>query len=212
MKRAIIKPDEHVFIGGRTGSGKSFLVRKYLAGFENVVVLDTKGTVEWPEISKEEKTLVRCLTDLSRVETPKIIYRPVWEEHTQAHFNSFFQWCYMRQNCVVWVDEVFTVSPNPQVLPPYYRAILTQGRELGVAAWSLSQRPAGISALPISEASHFFIFDLNMPQDRRKIVDVTGVTEFYQKPGKYNFWYYHVTGMDYAVKARLVERRGTRNG
>ena len=38
-----IKSSEHVFIAGRTGSGKTFLAETYLASFPNVIVLDTKG-------------------------------------------------------------------------------------------------------------------------------------------------------------------------
>ena len=43
MKQGVIKKGEHVFVAGRTGSGKTFLVKKYL---ENsvlpVYVLDIK--------------------------------------------------------------------------------------------------------------------------------------------------------------------------
>lgn len=202
----VIKPNQHVFVAGRTGSGKTFLARKYLAGYRNVVVLDTKGTTNWPEIPPDEITLVRNIKYLPAATTPKIIYRPVWEEMDGQYYNEFFRWCYRRRNTVVWVDEAMSVSPSPFKIPDYYKAILTRGRELNVAVWSLTQRPSGIAQVIISESTHFFVFDLNMPQDRDKLAEVTGATEFLDKPGKYKFWYFHVE-QDHAVKAQLVERQ-----
>lgn len=205
----VIKPSEHVFIAGRTGSGKTFLARKYLNRYKNVVALDTKGTLVWPEVPEEELTLVTRLADLGGVKTPKIIYRPDWQEIELEFYNEFFRWCYMRGNTIVWIDEAMSVCPNPMRIPDYYKAILTRGRELQVAAWSLTQRPSGIPQVIMSEATHFFVFDLNMPQDRAKLAEVTGAEELLEKPstkyGDYSFWYYNVN-RDRAVPARLVER------
>jgi hypothetical protein len=137
-----------------------------------------------------------------KAKTSKIIYRPSWEEMNMETFNAFFKWCFMRGQTIVWVDEVMSITPNPSVIPDYYKAILTRGRELGVSVWSLTQRPSGISQLPISEASHIFGFDLNMPQDREKIAKVTGAPEFLEKPGKYLFWHYFVEN-EHATLATL---------
>lgn len=201
----VIKPSEHVFIAGRTGSGKTWFARKYLAGYENVVALDTKGTLTWPEAG-EDVTLTTRLMELPEIETSKIIYRPSWDEMEEDFYNKFFQWVYRRRNTIVWIDEVMSICPNPHKIPDYYKACLTRGRELQIGVWSLTQRPSGIPQVIISESTHFIIYDLNMPQDRQKLVETTGATELYEKPGKYIFWYYHVEA-DRAIKAKLVERR-----
>lgn len=206
MNGVTIKTSEHVFVAGRTGSGKTFLARKYLCQYPHVVVLDTKGMTDWPEVPRSELTLVTKLEQLGDVDTPKIIYRPGWDEMTDEYYNEFFRWVYRRKNTIVWVDEAMSVTPNPHKIPDYYKAILTRGRERNTAVWSLTQRPSGIAQIIMSEATHFFIFDLNLPQDREKIVDVTGATEIYQKPGKYKFWYYNVA-REKAILAQLVERR-----
>jgi len=210
-KQKIIAPNEHVFIGGKTGSGKTFLAKKYLAGYPNVVALDTKGTLNWDEIKKEDLVIVKHLRELSFVTKQKIIYRPVWEEMTPEYYDKFFKWCYKRRNCIVWVDEAMSVSPNPYRIPEYYKAILTRGRELNVAVWSLSQRPSGIANVIMSESTHFFIFDLNMPADRLKLAEITGCREILDKPSggkggmeKFAFWYFNVEE-DRPVKAKLVE-------
>lgn len=223
QKKRIIPVNEHVFIPGRTGSGKTFLAKKYLANYQNVVVLDTKGLVSWPEIpdtewTGEEKEILKNngknenlsmvfkLKDLETADTPKIIYRPPWEELEEEYFNAFFQWIYRRKNTIVWVDEVMSVCPNPHKIPEFYKAILTRGRQRKTAVWSLTQRPSGIPQIIMSESTHFFVFDLNLPQDREKLVEVTGAVELYEKPGKYVFWYYHVE-TEKAYKAKIVERR-----
>jgi hypothetical protein len=206
-----IRDSEHVFIAGRTGTGKTVCARQYLTGFKYVVALDTKGKLRWPEIEPKDVTVVKHLKDLPDVQTPKIIYRPVWNELDSDYYNEFFRWCYKRENTVVWVDEVMGVCKSPFDIPDYYRAILTRGRELHVAVWSLTQRPSGIPQLIISEATHLFVYDLNLPQDRAKLVDVTGAEELSLRPNivsgkKYSFWYYHVEAEN-ARLARLVERR-----
>lgn len=204
-----VKPNEHVFVAGRTGTGKTWLARKYLSNYQNVVALDTKGTLVWPEVPKEELTVITSLTELDGVKTSKIIYRPIWEEMEFDFYNQFFRWCYMRRNTIVWVDEAMSVCPNPMKIPEFYKAILTRGRELNTAAWSLTQRPSGLPQVILSEATHFFVFDLNLPQDREKLVETTGAEEFYERPsqyGKYAFWYFRVDN-DHAVPARLVEKR-----
>lgn len=212
---ARILPSEHVFIAGQTGSGKSYLAERYLAGFPYVVMLDTKGEMLdrwlqrkkplWVGVPDDEVTLVQHLEEIDKVDTPKIIYSPSFEELNEEYYNAFFQWCYFRRNTVVWVDEAMSVSPNPHRIPEYYKAILTRGRSRNTAVWSLTQRPKGIANVIMSEATHFFVFRLQMEQDRERIADITGAPEFYEIPPKYHFWYFR-QGMERPILARLVER------
>ena len=201
-----IPHDQHVFIAGRTGSGKTYLAQKYLAGYEHVFVLDTKGTIDWPEVPRDEITIVKHLKSVLKVKTSKCIYQPVAEELELDFYDQFFKFIYNRGNTIVWIDEVMSVTPHAQKIPFWYKAILTRGRELGVSAWSLTQRPAGINLLPISEASHLIAFDLNLPQDRKRISEVSGAPEFLDKPGQYKFWYYNVRN-NKAILAQLKEAK-----
>lgn len=226
IKPTQIPPNEHVFIGGRTGTGKTWTARKYLTGYTHVAVLDTKGEFAWPEVgfhrlvtkgkngtpdiiryrndNPEGITLVTHLADMAKVKTDKIIYRPAWEELNLAFYNSFYEWIYRRRNTVVFTDEAMSVSPNPSVIPEYYKACLTRGRELGIGVWSASQRPSGIAQIIISESNHILAFDLNMPQDRKKLAEISGAPEFLEKPGHFKFWYYNVN-QENAILAQLKE-------
>lgn len=193
---SIIQANEHVFVAGKTGTGKTFFVKKYLANYKNVTVLDTKGLIDWNEIPDEEVSIIKNIKDIYHLDTPKIIYRPCWEEMNQECYNEFFKFVYESGEMIVWIDEVMSIATN-NVIPEFYKACLTRGREMNIGVWSLTQRPSTIPVLTMSESKHFIIFDLNMPQDRERITLITGQPEFLSKPSKksgekYSFWYHNV--------------------
>lgn len=205
----VVGRGEHVFVAGGTGSGKTFLAAEYLRPYNNVVVLDTKGMFgNWDDMDDKELTVVERLHELPAVKTPKIIYRPIFQELTQEFYNSFFQWVYLRRNTIVLLDEAMQVTPSPSVVPEWLRGCLQRGRQLSVGIWSLTQRPKNISPLLISEATHLFIFRLNLNQDREKLVEVTGCNEFYVKPPQHTFWYLNMfRDAQTARKGKLVVKR-----
>ncbi len=203
----MVKTSEHVFIAGRTGSGKTYLAKNYLARYPIVFVLDVKGTFRWTEAGDEVEY---CFTfsELVRVAGAKdfpgkMVYQPVFEELNEDAFNNFFQFCYLRGNCIAYVDEVMSVTPSPLKIPEYMRAILTRGRELGVGLWALTQRPTSIPLITMSEASHFFVFALNLEKDRQRLVEITACKELEEKPGRFEFWYYNIY-QEKPVLAKIV--------
>lgn len=197
---------EHVFIPGRTGSGKTFLARNYLANYPRVIVLDTKGTLEWPEVSSSEVIIITHLEELPKAiaRYSKVIYKPAFEELNYPFYEEFYKFCYLLGDVIVWTDEVMQVCPNSQKIPEYFKGIMTRGRELRVAAWNLTQRPSTIPLVTMSECTHVFAFDLNMKEDRKRLVEVTEQTEFYQKPGYRVFWYYNMAGDDRPYRGQLI--------
>lgn len=194
-----IPTDEHVFIAGKTGSGKSYLAEIYLAGYDHVVMLDTKGqSLERRKKGKElwyglregkDFVLVETLEEVEEARTNKIIYCPSPEEQTEEHYDALMKWVYERENTILWIDELMQVAPSPTKYPFHLRALMTRGRSKEATVWACTQRPATIPIDVFNNSSHFFIFDLNIPADRDRIVKATGCPEFYEKPGKYNFWY-----------------------
>lgn len=195
-----ILTSHHVTIPGMTGCGKSHLAESYLSQFPKVVKLDTKGeTVDklskginpWPLVNPKELTVVTKLEDLiENDDSPYLIYNPVHDELNPDYYDAFFQWAYYHRNITVWVDEVMEVLDSPQKILKWYKAILTRGRYFDVGLWQLTQRPMGIPPLCISQSTHVFCFDLQLDQDRKKVSDVTGVSDFLIKPEGHNFWYW----------------------
>lgn len=209
-----IPSNKHVLVCGMTGTGKSYLCEHYTKGFEYVVKLDTKGETDerllqglsaWEGLEENKDfTIVRNIEELDEVETKKIIYVPDYDEQNEETFNRFFRWCFDRTNTVIWIDELMSIG-SVQKYPRELGRVMTQGRSKNVGVWACTQRPSGIPSIVPSNCSYFFVFDMTLPQDRKKLVDVTGMLEMYELPHDYNFWYYKM-GERKTVKAVLVNK------
>ncbi|MFO6595593.1 ATP-binding protein [Bacillus cereus] len=174
--------------------------------------LDTKGEVHERRKKKEpiwrglvegkDYTVVERLADIDDVETRKIIYAPIFEEQEQEYYDKLMKWVYMRENTILWIDELMEVCPSHFKYPPYLKGLMTRGRSKEATVWACTQRPAEIPAIVMGNATHFFIFDMNLPQDREKIAKTTGAMKFLEKPGYRKFWYFR-SGWDEPVLAEL---------
>lgn len=195
-----INDDEHILISGMTGCGKTVLAEVYAAGFENVIKIDTKqeydsrvddGEEPWRGlIEGEDYTVCRSLQEVLNSDFAKIIYVVPWNEQEEEYYNQLFKYCFEQGNITVWVDEVMTVCDSPQKIPRFLKAILTAGRSRRARFLGCTQRPTGIPAIIPANITHFFTFALNQPQDRKKMVEITGCQTLYNRPDKYYFYYY----------------------
>lgn len=208
-----IKTDEHVFIAGMTGSGKSYFAETYLRGYEHVIKLDTKREFEerrrsdispWRGLKEgRDFTVIEHLEDLPYIDTPKIIYAPVYEELNNEFYNEFFRFCFERQNTIVWIDELMGIT-SAQIIPDQLKRVITQGRSKNVAVWACTQRPAGIPQIIPANCTHVVGFTLRLEADRKRMVGLTGCPEFMEDLDDYQFWYYRV-GMKHAQRSILVD-------
>lgn len=166
--------DRATFVG-QTGSGKTTLARTLLAYRPYVVVLDVKGTLNWPGYR-----IVRTLPKLSAIDPEtdtRIIYRPDFSElRSPELIDPFFEWVYRRHNTTVYIDETAGVTQGDQY-PYHYGACFMRGRELGVEVWSATQRPIRIPQIALSEAEHVYAFRLRMPQDRARVESVASISQ-----------------------------------
>lgn len=201
----VIKPNEHVFLSGRTQSGKTYCARAYLAGFKNVIVLDIKGLFDFKGFVDDVPIYDR-LDDLLSFGEGKAIYRPRFEELTPDYYNRFFQWIYNRKNTIVYVDELMGVCENASDVPPYAKAILTRGMERNTAMWASTQRPKTIPLVFMSEATHFFIFRLQLDVDKKRVQEIIPADEIMQDIPLHKFWYYN-HNLDKPIYAELVIRK-----
>ncbi|MED1170207.1 ATP-binding protein [Bacillus paranthracis] len=194
-----IPTDQHVFIAGKTGSGKSFLAEVYLAGYDHVIMLDTKGqSLErrkkgenlWDGLKEgKDFVLVETLEEVAEARTKKIIYCPIPEEQDEEHYDALMKWVYERENTILWIDELMQVCPSPSKYPYHMKHLYQRGRFVDSVVWACTQRPATIPSDIMSNSTHFFIFDLNKVADRKRVADDLGSDMFMDKPGYRNFWY-----------------------
>lgn len=207
-----IPTDKHVFVTGMTGTGKSYLAETYLTGYEYVVKLDTKnetaerlraGESAWRNLEQDKDfEICRDVNKLDDCECKKIIFVPEYDDQTEDVFNQFFRWCFERENTIVWVDELMSIG-SANRCPKELGRIYQQGRSKNVAIWACSQRPSGVPLIATGNSSYFFVFDLGLSQDRKRMVEATGCEVMNELPGGFNFWYYKM-GDRLCTKAVLV--------
>ena len=196
-----IRPSEHVFICGGTGSGKSVLADVYTAGMtETVIKIDIKndtyarrmnGEPVWRGlVENEDFEVVESLQAVKNSEFRKVVYVPPFEEQTQEIYDELCQYVYNETNTRLWIDELMLFTDGPQKYPPFLKAILVSGRSRNSTVLCCTQRPMGIPTICIANCQHFVVFRMNLDQDRKKMVDVTGCPRFLEPPPKYAFWYY----------------------
>lgn len=205
----MILPDEHVFICGATGSGKTVLAKSYLSRYDQVIVLDCKGTFKFEPFLTLDKDYVRYETikDFNKKQKfDKIVYRPNIYENNVDFYDKFFEYCYNRRNTIVLIDEAMSVCTSYKI-PFYYKACLTRGRELGVSCWNCTQRPSGVNQLIMTESMHWFIFRLNAATDRKKLVECSGNDLLNSNIKGHDFIYYNADKNN-LVKSRLNFQRG----
>lgn len=205
--------DRHVLIAGMTRSGKSFLCEEYLARYRYVVKFDTKHEVDerrkkregiWSTlVENKDFTVTNHYEELEGIETDKIIYAPSFDEMEDDIYNEFFRWIYERENTILWIDELMSFT-TANSYPSELKRLMIMGNSKNIAVWNCTQRPSGIPSIVTANVSYIFCFNLNLPNDRKKLVDITGCQEMLQMPGGHNFWYYGM-GDTKAVKAVLVK-------
>ena len=210
-----IKPSEHAFIAGKTGTGKSFLAEVYLAGFDRVIKLDTKNEAEerrmkgkplWRGLEEYvDFEVCNTLAEVMHSEFHHIIYVPAPEEMNIEGYNAFLEYCYNEKNVTIWIDELMSVCENAQRYPLALKTVMTRGRSRNVSIWACTQRTLDNPAIVLANTTHFFIFPLQLDQDRKKIMAATGCPEFGEIPDrtdKHVFFYYR-DGSDAPVRAKL---------
>lgn len=213
--------DEHVFVGGITGSGKSFWLRNYLAKRPRVLKLDSKGEAlvdlkmkknPWPEVHPQLLSVVTDFEKLKRHDwksRPYAIYVPSFDElDDDSFYNEFFRWSFLsnqdpRKPLVNWVDELKDPVPTPHTIPRYLKALYQKGRFVNNTVWAASQEPRHLHSMCLSQPTHIVAFDLPRIEDRKRLADNTGCPEFTELPTGYNFWYFR-RGWRSAVKGVLV--------
>lgn len=191
--------DEHVFVCGGTGSGKTMLCEVYLANVDSMVIkLDSKlealeklkkGVPIWYSLKNEDIQIIERLEELPHVTKNRVIYCPIPEEMNSDFYNELGEWVYKKGDCILWIDEMMSVADSPQRYPFSLKKLYTRGRFINAVVWCCTQRPMDIPTIILANTEHYFIFNTPLPQDRKKIVDSTGCSEFWSLLDKFQFRY-----------------------
>lgn len=170
------KQTNRVFVCGMTGSGKSELMKRLLATRESVLIFDAKDEINprngWHGYKRFTK-----IQRMAWANPLRGVYSPNIHElvNPRCH-EAFFYLGFKRRNTIIYVDEAYAVTDG-QELPFWYKTAITRGRSRGIEVWSASQRPIDIPQFLMSESENKYIFYLEMPQDVKKVREMTGIED-----------------------------------
>lgn len=185
---------ERGLIVGHTGSGKTALStwlneRRPRAP---IVIYDTKGEPKFDALPRSAAT--PDLGDVERLldvpELDYVIWRPEArtandpEELDDALLHHYDNW-----QADAHLDELRSFH-NRGHAGPGLMALYTRGRSRGIGTLGGVQRPAWISRDALSEAQHFYIFDMIDARDRKRMAEIVPNLADLERPPKYHFHYW----------------------
>lgn len=167
--------DQRAFVCGRTGSGKSYLARRWVRGWRSGVAVDHK----WNGIPPAELPGWQVVDGFRAAleawpRIPRIIVRPhPGDLERGAGYDELAQRV-LRAGWTGWYDdEVANVAPIGRILTGLER-LYGEGRARQVPVVVATQRPIGVHNKLLSEADHLVIFQLQLPGDRDKLASFAG--------------------------------------
>jgi len=190
------QPDEQLFVGGQKGSGKSTLIRKLLDRLpqnELCIVWDTKGEWKcrrsWQWWRREKVPHVRLPhTNVRLLRPATYIFRPRYPEYADPRNEKLLIGALKRGRCTLVIDEASDLSKGTYILPALGK-VIRQGRWKRVRLIIGSQRPAGISALCMTEATKVACFRLRKQDDRKRMAQEVDPAMAAMPPGRHDFWW-----------------------
>jgi len=159
-----ISPSQRAIFLGRTGSGKTYLASRLLMYQQNVIALDSKGTLKIPgfDLVRDPRKLA------SAAQRYNVVFRPPWN-FSPEELDKVFVWVLRRGHTLLYIDELYAVASEYTRPNSPLGGIVTRGRELGIGLWSATQRPSRIPLWILSEAEHSFVFSLRLKNDRLRV-------------------------------------------
>lgn len=185
MASIALKTDERVAIVGRTGAGKTYLAERLVRGLSRLVVIDPKGTLASWGLDDWSTTVRRELRRGEPVRA-RVVY-PL-----DGDFEPVLAEIYEAGNITVYIDEVYGIVPPGSRPGPYFTALYTRGRELGIGVWAATQRPTWVPLFVLSEADWLFVFKLQLDEDRRRLAEILGGDVLRPITDRHGMWIYNV--------------------
>lgn len=186
MQKISLRSDERVLICGKTGSGKTFLARYVTRSLSRLVVLDGKGTLSDWNLAPYDGDARRALMQNEPIRTRVIA--PLGVDNADF-WDEVLRVCFVSGNVTIYIDELYAVAPPNTRASNVLWSCYTRGRELGVGVWSSTQRPVWIPLFALSEAEHFFMFRLQLNDDRARMSEFMGADVLIPIRDLHGFYY-----------------------
>lgn len=192
----LIKPGTRTIIAGKTGCGKTTLA-KYLMLMRSVqhwVIFNPKHTVGYRDMPNSV-TLHKW--DAGKFANAMKNYRFVILNFTLAETNAEFMdsvllWIHDNyENIGICCDELYYMHDGGDAGNGLV-ALLTRGRERKQTFIGLTQRPRNVSLFCFTESDNIIMMQLNLKDDRKRMMDVSGNESFLTPIAKRHWRWYEV--------------------
>lgn len=165
MAELTLSNDLRVGAIGRTGSGKSFIMKQLLDKQSRVIIVDSKHQVNWPGYHLTSSPSAALLEK-------KVIFRPEGRI-TDAFWEDVMDVLHEDGGGILYIDELAEVC-TANTMPAGLRSIFRMGRELGVGCYWAAQSATEITNTAIRQSDVLILF-LNLgASDRDKLIKTCG--------------------------------------
>lgn len=199
------KSNQTILVVGKKRSGKSQFVKTVVWPYlQDCVLFDKK--FEHGDLASEKDVYIchniEGVEELWNRGIHKIVYQPY--DASQDNFNELCKLIFYKGNVTIWCDEVASIA-TPLNYPYYWGECMRLGQIRGIGVINVSQRPALIPSLCISEADIIVSFRLQLFKDAERICAIMGevyIEELLHLPDYY-FLMYDFRGVERCAPLEL---------
>jgi hypothetical protein len=189
---------KRALIAGRTGSGKSTLGNWLLTRSPgHWIILNPKWTAGYNKLPGIVTVKYKGPADNIKIMEACAKHHFVNVEPTSTAadadtLDDLILWIHENYNYVgLCVDELYSLHNNGRA-GPGLTGWLTRGRELKQSFIGLTQRPAWLSQFLFSESDYVGSMSLVLEKDRKRMVEMTGMSAFEQQQAPHYWMWYTV--------------------
>lgn len=179
-----LKPDDKVLIIGRTGCGKTTLVKHLLSSIKKYIIYDTVG--EYGDLAPEAENLLEFFEYIEAQE-PRLVYFT----DRDSEFDKICRIVYALSKTYFVVDEIDNFCKS-NYTPDYLTKVIRYGRKYNIGLIFVTRRPAEVSRLLTSQASKIISFTQHEPNDIKYLAPIIPGSERILTLPRFSLLYYDV--------------------
>lgn len=181
-----VDADEHLYLVGTTGSGKTEIGRFLLRNANRTMVLDPKWEFKL-ESYKYRNSLPIFWRDF------RIIHRPKRGQAGDVRMANLVMQAWKRKNIRIFVDELASIADFFPYTLMALSEVMRTGRSRKTTVWAATQRPRWTPRLFLSEARAIIAFPLMLEEDRKYVAGMIG-PKAREELALHDFFYLHKGG------------------